>query len=159
MKVKKLKNLSNKIGSIGCKWSNLNAPGTQSTQVGRVPFSIFTPPFSGVIRIGLPAWKWKSWKIWATILAQLVAKGPTWMPQAPNVPIHSGGENFPFPFSALPLWGNKNWPPSMKVKKLKNLSNKIGSIGCKWSNLNTPGSQSTQVGRIPFPIFSPLSLG
>ena len=42
-------------------------------------------------------------------------------------------------FSQLPilaLWGNKNWLPSMKVKKLKIFQNKMGLKGCKWSSLN-----------------------
>ena len=37
-------------------------PSVSSTfGVGRIPFSHYWP--SGVIRIGLPVWKWKSWKI------------------------------------------------------------------------------------------------
>ena len=38
-------------------------------------------------------------------------------------------------FSQLPilaLWGNKNWLPSMKVKKFEKFQNKIGSKGYKW---------------------------
>ena len=49
---------------------------------------------------------------------------------------------FPFPLIG-PLWGNKNWPPSMKVKKLKFYGNKSGLKGCKWSSLNAPGTEST----------------
>ena len=30
------------------------------------------------------------------------------------------------PFPLLALWGNKNWPPSMKVKKMENFRNKSG---------------------------------
>ena len=33
-------------------------------------------------------------------------------------------------FPLLALWGNKNWPPSMKLKKLKILWNKMGLMGC-----------------------------
>ena len=61
-------------------------------------------------------------------------------------------------FQPSPLWGNKYWPPSMKVKKLENLGNKIGSKGCIWSNLNAPCNQSTQVGRIPLSHFQPSPL-
>ena len=43
-------------------------------------------------------------------------------------------------FPILALWGNKNWPPSMKVKKLKKFGNKSGSMGCKWSSLNATGT-------------------
>ena len=47
------------------------------------------------------------------------------------------------PFSPLlALWGNKNWPPSMKVKKLKIFSDKMGSKGCKWSSLNASGTET-----------------
>ena len=69
MQVKKLKSSANKIGSKSCIWSNSNAPGTQSNQVGRIPLSHFQPS---------------------------------------------------------PLWGNKNWPPSMKVEKVENFHNKKG---------------------------------
>ena len=46
-----------------------------------------------------------------------------------------------FPFTLLALWGNKNWPPSMKVKKLENVQNKSSLKGCKWSSLNVPGTK------------------
>ena len=65
-----------------------------------------------------------------------------------------GLEEFPFPI--IGLWGNKNWPPSMKVKKMENFQNKRGLKGCKWSCLNTPGTENLLyhslfgVGRIPF---------
>ena len=45
-------------------------------------------------------------------------------------------------FSPLALWGNKNWPPSMKRKKLENFQNKRRLMGCKWSSLNGPGTQT-----------------
>ena len=47
-----------------------------------------------------------------------------------------GWVNSPFPLMAL--WGNKNWPSSMKVKKLEILHHKSGLRGCKWSSLNGP---------------------
>ena len=101
IKVKQFKNLRNIIGANGCKWSNLNAPGTQN------PLSC---PF----------------------------------------------------LSLLALWGNKNWPPRMKVKKLQNLWNKIGLKGCNWSSLNAPGTENSlwhpflELREFPFPITSPL---
>ena len=64
MKLKKLQKLGNKSGLTGCKWSSLNAPGTQ------------TPLFHPYLKLG------------------------------------------EFPFSVFDLWGNKKWPPSIKVKKL-----------------------------------------
>ena len=93
-KYKKLKNLGNKIHSKGCKQSNLNVPGTQSTQFGKIPFPIFSLLPSWVKRIGLQAWKWKSWKMWETKLAQRPVYCPTWMPQTPNL-LRLG--EFPFP--------------------------------------------------------------
>ena len=60
------------------------------------------------------------------------------------------------------LWGNKNWLPSMKVKKLENVQNKIGLKECKWSSLNAPGTETPQshpyweLGEFPFSIISPL---
>ena len=44
------------------------------------------------------------------------------------------------PSSLLAFWGNMNWPPSMKLKKLKIFRNKMSSMGCKWSSLNAPGT-------------------
>ena len=65
------------------------------------------------------------------------------MPQAlkPLSLIHIGKGKF----SQLPLlalWGNKNWLPTMKVKKLEKCQNKMGFKGCKWFSLNAPGSQT-----------------
>ena len=37
----------------------------------------------------------------------------------------------PFPFLIIGPLGNKNWLPSMKVKKLEKYQIKIGSKGCK----------------------------
>ena len=45
-------------------------------------------------------------------------------------------------FSLLALWGNKNGLPSMKVKKVKKYQNKMGRMGCKWSSLNVPGTET-----------------
>ena len=57
MKVKKLQNLGNKSGLKGCKYSNLNAPGTQSLRLGELPCLIVSHPPTGVIRIGLPQYE------------------------------------------------------------------------------------------------------
>ena len=49
MKVQKLENLKNKIGLNGCKWSSLNAPGTETLLsspclgLGEFPFLIISP--------------------------------------------------------------------------------------------------------------------
>ena len=44
-------------------------------------------------------------------------------------------------FPLLALWGNKNWPSSMKVKKMQIFLNKMGWGGCQWSSLKAPGTQ------------------
>ena len=49
-------------------------------------------------------------------------------------------ENSLFPL--LALWGNKNWPPTMNVKKMENFHNKMGLKGCKWSSLNAPVTEN-----------------
>ena len=65
-------------------------------------------------------------------------------------------------FPLIALWGNKNWPPSMKVKKMKIFRNKMGLKGCKWSSLNAPGPQThlshpiLELGEFPFSIESPM---
>ena len=46
------------------------------------------------------------------------------------------------PLLLLALWGNKNWPPSMKVKKMENFQNKRGLKDCKWSSLDAPGTEN-----------------
>ena len=63
----------------------------------------------------------------------------------------------------LALWGNKNWSPTMKVKKLKIFQNKRGLMGCKWSSLNAPSTENPLshslflgLGEFPFPIIGPL---
>ena len=45
-------------------------------------------------------------------------------------------------FPLLALWGNKNWPPSMKVKKMEIFPDKIALMGGKWSSLNAPGTEN-----------------
>ena len=107
----------------------------------KFPFSQYWP--SGVIRIGSPVWKCKSWKNIKTKLAEWAANGPVWMAQALktlSLIQFWCQKNSLFPL--LALWGNKNWLPSMKVKKLENYQNKIGLKDCKWSSLNAPGTQN-----------------
>ena len=63
------------------------------------------------------------------------------MPQALKILCLAQVGRVPFShFQPSCLWCNKNWPPSMKVKKLENMGNKIGLICCKWSSLNAPGT-------------------
>ena len=58
-----------------------------------------------------------------------------------------GWKNSLFPL--LALWGNKNWPPSMKGNKFENFQKVRGAKGCKWSSLNAPGTANVQT---PCPI-------
>ena len=120
------------------EWPRHWNPSVSSNfEVGWIPFSQYWP--FGVIRIGLSVWKWKSWKISTAKGVQRDANGPVWMSPALKTLclIHfCGWENSIFPL--LALWGNKNWPPSMKVKELETFQNKIGLKWCKWSNLNYP---------------------
>ena len=65
-------------------------------------------------------------------------------------------------FPLLALWGNKNWPLSMKVKKLENYQKVKGAKGCKWASLKAPGTESPlshpvlKLEEFPFSIISPL---
>ena len=58
-----------------------------------------------------------------------------------SVPVRTGLAVL-FLFQLLALWGNKNWPSSMKVKKLKIFQNKMALKKCKWSSLNAPGTEN-----------------
>ena len=108
IKIKQIENCQIKIGLKGCKWSSLNAPGTQA-------------PLSH----SLLEWDFSL-------------------------------------FSLLALWGNKNWPPSIKMKQIENCQNKMGLKGCKWSSLNASGTQTPlfhsvlELEKLPFPTISPL---
>ena len=77
--IEKLKKIQNKIDLMGCKWSSLNAPGTE------IPFSHWLEDFlislGGYIENGLWGMKKISWKNFTTKLARWAANGPVWMPQ------------------------------------------------------------------------------
>ena len=144
-----------------------------SFEVGWIPFSHYWP--SGVIRNGSPVWKWKICKNMEIKVAQWAANGPVWIPKALKtfcLKQFWGWKNSLFPL--LALWGNKNWPPSMEVKNLKNylkvrkmekfehFMDKRGFKECKWSSLNAQGTQTPlshpflELGEFPFFIISPL---
>ena len=53
------------------------------------------------------------------------------------------------PLSIIGPLGNKNWPPSLKVKKLKIFQHKMGSMSCIWFILNAPGTETP----LSHPIF------
>ena len=74
------------------------------------------------------------------------------MPQVlkPLCPIQFWSWTFPFS-SVLALWGNKNWPPSMKVQKIENWQNEMGLKGCKWFSLNILSTQTLE-----YDIYIPL---
>ena len=53
---------------------------------------------------------------------------------------HLNNCRFPFShFQPSPLWGNKKWPPRIKVKKLEIFCNKMDLT--TWSNLNAQGTE------------------
>ena len=95
--------------------------------------------------------------------SQDTRNGTVWMPQALKhlnlIHFWSWVNSL---FSLLALWGNKNWPPSMKMKNLEKFENVRGAKGCKWSSLNPQGTKNPQshpilkLGEFPFPIISPL---
>ena len=166
MKVKKLTFFLNKSGLKGCKWSRMDAPGTGNPlchsilKLGEFPFPIYWP--SGVLRIGLPVWKRKSWKTFKTKVAQRVANGPDWMSLAlkPLCLIQFWSWlNSLFPL--LALWGNKNWSPSMKVKKMENFRTKgMQMVQFECPRHWKPSVSSTfGVGRIPFSQYCPPRIG
>ena len=45
-------------------------------------------------------------------------------------------------FSQLALWGNKNWPSSIKTKHFEKFRNKIGSTCWERPSLDAPGTDS-----------------
>ena len=99
---------------------HLKSSVSSSFKVGWIPFSHYW--LSGVIRIGLPVWRWKRSKIFRKWEVQSAANGPEWRPHAlkPLCLIQFWSwRNSPFPL--LAHWGNKNWPPSIKVKMMKQL--------------------------------------
>ena len=106
MKEKKLKIFQHKMDSMSCIWYSLNAPGTETTL---------------------------------------------------SHPILKLDES---PFPLLSLWGKKNLPPSMKVKKLKIFQHKMGSMSCIWSSLNVPGTETPlshpilKLDESPFPLLA-----
>ena len=152
----------NRLQIVQFQWHRQSNHSVSSNfEVGRIPFSHYW--LSGVIRIGLPVWKRKSWTFPKTKEAPQAANGPVWMAQAfkpPCVIQFWGWKNSLFPL--LALWGNKNWPPRMKVKKLEIFQDKSGSEGCKWSSFNGTGNQTTlshpilRLEEFPFPIIGPL---
>ena len=90
-------------------------------EIGRIPFSAYWS--SGVIRIGSPVWKCKSWKLFRTNVAQQAANGLVWMPQA--LKAHCIIQFWDWKnslFCILALWGNKNWPPQYESEEVGNFS-------------------------------------
>ena len=73
----------------------------------------------------------------------MAANVPVWMLQALKPLCFIQFWNWKkFPFSLFTLWGNKNWPPSIKVQHFENYKNKIGSTCWEWSSLDAPGTET-----------------
>ena len=85
------------------------------------------------------------------------------VPGTENPLSHTVLELDEFPYPPTPLWGNKNWPPSMKVKKMEIFQNKRGLKGCKLPSLNAQGTENHEaaiqcgihatIDRIPFRFY------
>ena len=114
--------------------------------------------------IGPPSMKVKEMENFLNKRARRDANSLIWMPQAeamktPCLFHFWGWANSLFPLFAL--WGNKNWPPCMNVKKMEIFWNKRGYKGCKWSDLNTPGTENPlshpllELDKFSFPIIGP----
>ena len=94
MKVKKFENVQSESGSMGCKWSNLNPPGTETPlshpywKLQEFPFSHNWP--SGVIRMGSQyesekVWKCSEW-IWLNGLQMVQFEPPRhWNPSVSSI--------------------------------------------------------------------------
>ena len=112
--------------SIGCKWSNLNAQGSEAPmshsllEESILPFTASAPSFlhiSGVIINGSTHYKGQEGE---NILEQnqlnrlQMVKFDCPRVRKPWVSFFFGGIYFPFAAPAssfLPLWGNKKWEP------------------------------------------------
>ena len=103
--------------------------------------SLFPFLLSGVIRKGSPQYKGSSfWKFLVTFLLKLLQLVQFECQRHPNPPVSSiSGLRRISLFSLLALWGNKNWPPIIKMKQIENCQEKMG---CKWFSLNAPGTQN-----------------
>ena len=132
---------------MGSKWSSLNAPGTEIPLCHSV-LKLDEFPFSPLLALRgnknwPPSMKVKKFKIFWNKMGWMGCKWSSLNAAGIEIylfhPILELGES---PSPLLALWGNKNWPPSMKVKKLKIFLNKMGSMGCKWSSLNAPSTEN-----------------
>ena len=150
MKNKKVEHFWDKISLTGCKWSNLNAPRSETpvshSLLGDSLFPIFSPccflssSLWGNKELSLPLWKVKSWKFFGTKWAQQAANGPVSLTPSTETPVfHSLLGDYLFLifclccFLASSLWVNKKLDlPVWKVKSWK----------IKWSNLNAPRSET-----------------
>ena len=109
--------------------SHWNSSISSILGVWRIPFSQYL--HSGVIGIGLPLWKWKSYKIWETKLAQQAGNGAVWMPQAlKHVPLsHS--------FCEFGLWSVPLSLAAPNASRVITLSSRLQLISrstrCVWN--------------------------
>ena len=92
----------------------------------------------------LPSMKWKKLKIFQNKSGLKGCKGSSLnAPGTEASQFHPNKKLQKFPILIiLVLWGNKNWLPSMKVRKFENVQSETGLRGCKWSNLNPPGTET-----------------
>ena len=163
-----MKNFENKIVLTGCKWSSSNAPvplspvfhsGCEISISHYLPSSLWGDKNWPLQYEGEEVGKFGKWN-WCNRLQMVQFECPRH--SIPRFSLRLG--DFHFPIFCLPLSGLiRIGLSSMKVKMLKNLENRIVLTGCKWSSLNTPGTQSPvshsgwEISIFPFSAF--LSLG
>ena len=137
------------MGSMCCKGSSLNAPGTEYPfshsilKLDESPFPIISPLLWGN-KNWPPSMKMKSLKIFWSKIGSMGCKGSNLNAPGTENPLSHlilKLDESPFPIISPLLWGNKNWPPRMKMKKLKIFWIKIGSMGSKGSSLNAPSTE------------------
>ena len=121
-RLKKVKHLWYKLGLPSCKWSNLNAPGTQNPLPGSGWENSIYSFFWGLKEMGSPAWRSKFGKYSEQNWLNRVQMVQFECPKHPNpcLSLRLGGFHF------LIFLGNKgNGLPSMNVKSWKNFIAKL----------------------------------
>ena len=145
-KVKQIEHFQNKMGLKDCKWSSLNAPGTQ-TPLSHSFLDLEISLFSLLALWGNKNWppsiKMRDIKIFHNKMGLKGCKWPSLNAPGTQTPLSHSFLEFEISiFSLLALWGNKNWPPRIKMKQIENCQNKMSLKGCKSSSLNAPGTQT-----------------
>ena len=159
--MKQLETFGDKISLTGCKWSSLNAPSTETPVShpfwGESFFLIST--LWGNKELDSPYKEQDDGKFQEQNQLNRLQMVQFKCPGHWNLCVWSivGW----FPYSHFTLSGViRNGIPSIKMRKLEKLWNKISSTGCKWSSLNAPSTETPVShpfwGDSPFLIFPSL---